>query len=128
MFTELPECPDWELDTIIGPGHWTQGVAEGFLDPDTKSVTHLHFYASKEDARKLWPRIKHLAPKTIKTVSFRQPERPWQLFSLNGTPTLLDRNITPDVTDIPPVKGLPCFATWNEGRDYLEVYAPQYRQ
>lgn len=78
MFTVLDDCPDWPMNRVISAGHWTQGIAETFSDPQTGEATHLHFYCSREKARALWREIRHLIEKDpVKSVSFTKPVLPW---------------------------------------------------
>ena len=70
-YTILEECPDYLVNTALTSGHWTAAKAETFVD-DHGVESHLHFYMSRTEARKVWSEIKHLVPHTINTVSFSE--------------------------------------------------------
>jgi hypothetical protein len=73
MYQTLEKCPEFELVKCIHKGNWTHAIAEVFMDTDNGVTvpTHLHFYVTREKARKEWSGIKHLIPTTIQTVSFK---------------------------------------------------------
>ena len=74
MYKILKTCPEYELVSCIHNGHWTNSVAEIFADTDNGATvaTHLHFYVTRSEARKLWHGIKDFVPATIETVSFKR--------------------------------------------------------